>query len=159
MITKRPDLAIEAFNASGRKLIVVGQGNMLNDLMKIAKSNIQFMGRLEDSQIQGLVSQCKALIFPGLEDFGIIPVEVMSSGRPVIAYGQGGILDTVIDGQTGIFFPEQTVTSLNAAIDQYEKTADQFIPKNIKASTEKFSKAQFKTQFTDLIKTLQRKFR
>lgn len=154
---KRPDLAIKAFNASGRKLIVVGQGNMLNDLMKIAKPNIQFMGRLEDSQIQRLVSQCKALIFPGLEDFGIIPVEVMSSGRPVIAYGQGGVLDTVIDGQTGIFFSEQTVASLNAAIDKYEKTGDQFIPKNIQASTEKFSKAQFKTQFTDLIKKLQRK--
>ncbi|QWD33997.1 glycosyltransferase family 4 protein [Polynucleobacter paneuropaeus] len=152
---KRPDLAIEAFNASGRKLIVVGQGNMLKDLKKIAKSNIQFMGRLEDSQIQKLVSQCKALIFPGLEDFGIIPVEVMSSGRPVIAYGQGGVLDTVMDGETGIFFADQTVASLNAAIDQYENTADQFIPEIIKTSTEKFSKMQFKLKFTDLVKSLQ----
>lgn len=147
---KRPDLAIQAFNQSGRKLVVIGQGSMHEGLKKLAKPNIQFLGRLDDGAIKGYLAHCKALIFPGLEDFGIVPVEVMACGRPVIAYGQGGVLDTVVDGKTGIYFREQTAQSLNAAIDQYEKSLSQFNSQAIREWTHKFSKEQFQSQFKEL---------
>ncbi len=151
---KRPDLAIEAFNQSGRKLVVIGQGGMLEALKKKAKPNIQFLGRLDDDQIRGYLASCKALIFPGLEDFGIVPVEVMACGRPVIAYGKGGVLDTVVNGKTGIYFETQTAQALNDAIEHFEKSPNQFNPQAIREWTYKFSKEQFQSQFKELIGTL-----
>lgn len=151
---KRPDLAIEAFNQSGRKLVVIGQGGMLEGLKKLAKPNIQFLGRLDDVAIKRYLAHCKALVFPGLEDFGIVPVEVMACGRPAIAFGQGGVLDTVVDGKTGIYFREQTAQSLNEAIDQYEKSLNQFNPQAIREWTYKFSKNQFQNKFEELVDRL-----
>lgn len=151
---KKPQLAVEAFNQSGKKLIVIGQGELLDELKKMARPNIQFLGRLDDGQIKQYLSTCKALIFPGLEDFGIVPVEAMASGRPVIAYGQGGALDTVVDGKTGIYFQEQTVQSLNQAIEAFELNPDKFSPIEIKGWTGKFSKEHFKQQFQDCVDAL-----
>jgi len=151
---KRPDLAIEAFNESARKLVVIGQGGMLEALKKLAKSNIQFLGRLDDDEIRGYLTHCRALIFPGLEDFGIVPVEVMACGRPVIAYGKGGVLDTVVNGKTGIYFQEQTAQCLNEAIDQFEQSINQFNPQEIRKWTYKFSKKQFQYQFRELVSRL-----
>lgn len=144
---KKPRLAIEAFNQSGRRLVVIGQGELLDDLKKIAKPNIQFLGRLSDAEIKRYLSTCKALVFPGLEDFGIVPVEVMASGRPVIAFAEGGALDTVVSGKTGVFFEEQTVNALNEAIDWFESHQKQFNSIDIKEWTKKFSKENFKKQF------------
>ena len=118
---KRPDLLIDAFNVSGRKLIVIGGPQKLaTRLSQKASSNIKILGNTDFETLTGHMARCRALVFPGEEDFGIVPVEVMASGRPVIAYGRGGALDTVIDGKTGILFDRQTVEDLNGAIDRFE---------------------------------------
>ena len=119
---KRADLAIEAFNASGRKLVVVGAGEMRKALEKAAGPNIQFVGRIPFKDLKARFASCKALVFPGEEDFGIVPVEVMASGRPVVAYGRGGALDSFIPDATGVLFDRQTVESLNGAIDRLERS-------------------------------------
>jgi len=119
---KRADLAINACLKSGKKLIVAGAGASKKDIKKYSKSGlISFKGRVSDEEISNLYSGAKALLFPGIEDFGIIPVEANAAGCPVIAYRNGGVLDSIIDGITGIFFDEQTPDSLIDAIDRFEK--------------------------------------
>ena len=140
---KRPDLAIEAFNRNGKKLIVAGTGEELNYLESIANSNITFVGRVSDKKLRELYSNAQALIFPGIEDFGIVPLESQATGTPVIAYGGGGALETVIDGETGLFFPAQVSELLNLAIDKFEKTKTSFNPQKIKLHTQKFSQQRF----------------
>lgn len=117
---KRPDLAIEAFTRSGRKLRVIGDGPMRHALERVAGPNVVFLGNVPFPQLKQEFSRCRALVFPGEEDFGIVPVEVMATGRPVIAYGRGGALDTVVPDVTGIFFFEQSVQSLATALDAFE---------------------------------------
>jgi glycosyltransferase involved in cell wall biosynthesis len=113
---KRVDLAVEAFNELGLPLVIIGDGPMREKLQAMARDNIKFLGRQPDSVIKEYYSKCRAFIFPGEEDFGITPLEAQASGRPVIAFGKGGALETVVDGQTGVFFKEQTVESLKDAI-------------------------------------------
>jgi len=144
---KQPQLAIDAFNQSGRKLLVIGEGGMCDELKAVAKENIEFLGRLPFEQMKYHFSHCQALIFPGVEDFGIIPVEVMASGRPVVAFRAGGVLETVVEGKTGVFFDEQRPKALNAAVDRLEKDMDGFRPELIRAEAEKFSKDRFLESF------------
>ncbi|MDR2519215.1 MAG: glycosyltransferase [Spirochaetaceae bacterium] len=119
---KRADLAIEACAASGRRLVVAGAGAKPRDVRRYEKSGlITFAGRLSDAEIAGYFSRAKALLFPGIEDFGIIPVEAGAAGCPVIAYRQGGVLDTIQEGRTGIFFDQQTPASLMEAMDRFER--------------------------------------
>ncbi len=119
---KRFDLAVQACKELGKKLVVIGDGTEREKLEEIADgdNNIVFLGRQPDEVVKKYMSECKALLFPGLEDFGIAPVEAQACGRPVIAYGKGGVLDTVIDGKTGVLFEEQTVDSLKKAILKFE---------------------------------------
>lgn len=117
---KRLDLAIEAFRTSGRKLVVVGEGPDSAGLKAQAASNISFRGWVARSELEVLYNSARALIFPGLEDFGIVPVEAQAYGCPVVAFGQGGVLDSVLPEETGMFFDAQTVASLNQAISQFE---------------------------------------
>lgn len=117
---KRFDLAVQACSELGKKLVVIGEGPEREKLEKLANENVTFLGRQPDEVVKKYMSECKALLFPGEEDFGIVPVEAQSCGRPVIAYGKGGVLDSVIDGKTGIFFKEQTVESLKEAINKFE---------------------------------------
>lgn len=117
---KRPDLAIEAFTRSGRRLRVIGDGDQRRALEARAGPSVEFLGKVPFSQLKDEFARCRALIFPGEEDFGIIPVEVMASGRPVIAYGRGGALDSLLPGETGEFFAEQSVAALDAAIARFE---------------------------------------
>jgi glycosyltransferase involved in cell wall biosynthesis len=121
---KRADLAIEAFNRLGLPLVVAGTGEELKKFealnSELGTQNISFLGRVSDEKRDQLYSQAKALIFPGIEDFGIIPVEAQATGCPVIAFGQGGALETVIDGETGLFFHEQTAASLCAAVEKFQ---------------------------------------
>lgn len=117
---KRFDIAVEACSELGKKLIVIGDGPEKERLEKLAAPCVTFLGYQNDDTVNKYVSECKALLFPGEEDFGIVPVEVMAAGRPVIAYGKGGVLDSIIDGKTGVFFKEQTVGSLVDAINQFE---------------------------------------
>ena len=117
---KRFDLAVQACSELGKKLVVIGEGPEREKLEKLANENVTFLGRQPDEVVKKYMSECKALLFPGEEDFGIVPVEAQSCGRPVIAYGKGGVLDSVIDGKTGIFFKEQTVDSVKRAIEKFE---------------------------------------
>lgn len=117
---KRFDLAVQACNELGKKLVIIGDGPEKEKLEKIAGENVTFLGRQPDSVVKKYMAECKALLYPGEEDFGIVPVEAQASGRPVIAYGKGGVLDSVIDGKTGVFFKEQTVESLKEAILKFE---------------------------------------
>jgi glycosyltransferase involved in cell wall biosynthesis len=116
---KRAGLAVEAFAELGKKLIVAGAGRIAG-VSPAAPSCIEFPGKISDEKRDELYSQARALIFPGVEDFGIIPVEAQAAGCPVIAFGAGGALETVIDGKTGLFFNEPTVGSLCAAVESFQ---------------------------------------
>ena len=118
---KRVDLAIEAANRLGFPLKVIGAGPLEPELRRLATSkHITFMGHLSDEAVRQEMARCRALLFCSFEDFGLVPLEVQAAGRPVIAYGSGGALETVIDGVTGAFFQEQTVDSLCQAIRRFE---------------------------------------
>ena len=140
---KRVDLAIEAFNALGKPLVIIGDGEELGRLKKMAGPSISFLGRASFESLKLHYARCRALVFPGEEDFGIVPVEAMASGRPVIAFGKGGALDTVIDGQTGILFEAPTAQALIQAIARFEANESLFNPQALVDHARKFSKEVF----------------
>lgn len=140
---KKFDIIVKAFNKLGEPLKIVGRGIIENDLEKIANSNIELLGFVDDKQLRELYSECEALIFPQIEDFGITPLEAMAAGRPIIAYKKGGALDTIIDGKTGIFFKKQTVAELINAVEKYKKSKHKFKSKDIREHAKKFDKTQF----------------
>ena len=141
---KKMDVVVEAFNQLGLNLIVVGDGPQLAQLKQVAKPNISFRGRVADEALPGLYQNARALIFMPKEDFGIIPLEAMASGTPVIAYGAGGALETIVDNQTGLFFAEQTPAALIAAIQQFEQC--KFDPQVVRAQAQRFGAADFQQQ-------------
>jgi glycosyltransferase involved in cell wall biosynthesis len=147
---KRVDLAIKACNELGRKLILVGSGQEAKKLRKLAGETISFVENASDEQVKKLMSECLALLFPGEEDFGIVPVEAMSCGRPVIAFGRGGALDTVMDGKTGVLFGEQTVGSLKAAMERFEAMA--FDKRAIREHALKFDESVFREKIMEFVK-------
>lgn len=118
---KRIDLAVQACTLLRRRLIVIGEGPQHRRLLTQAGSTVTFAGRLPDYEVERVVSRCRALIFPGEEDFGMAPIEVAAAGRPCIAYRAGGALETVVEGVTGCFFDEQTPEALASAIEEFEK--------------------------------------
>lgn len=146
---KRFDLIIEAFNTLGKKLIIVGDGDQLNKLKKKAKSNVQFTGFLESSDVNRIISKAKAFIHIGIEDFGIAPIEAQACGTPVIAYNAGGVLETVIHNKTGILFDKQTTKSLLNAIEEFELKSFDF--KEIRSHALTFSKERFETEIKDYV--------
>ncbi|WP_081774006.1 glycosyltransferase [Ahrensia sp. 13_GOM-1096m] len=148
---KRVDLAIEAFNKSGRKLVIIGEGAELVRLKAIAGPSISFLGRVDFGVLKDHLARCRALVFPGEEDFGIVPVEAMASGRPVIAYGSGGALETVIHGSTGILFQEQTADDLADAVDMFEEHVELFVPSQIVKTVSKFAGSEFKNAIFQVI--------
>ena len=147
---KRPDLAVDAFNALGTPLVVIGEGPMLHDLRRRAAPHIRFLGRQSFDAIRDHYARCRAVVFPGVEDFGIVPVEAMASGKPVIAFDYGGARETVIDGLTGTLFRDQTAASLADAVRSFERHAG-FDSKTIKAHAENFSATVFKSRFLELV--------
>lgn len=146
---KRVDLAVEAANRLRRRLLVVGGGPERKRLEAQAGPTVQFLGRLDDEQIGDLYARCRALLFPGFEDFGIAPVEAQAAGRPVVAYGRGGATETVIDGSTGVLFGEQTVECLMRAILRLEAAAAQ--PAACRLQAEGFSSSVFRDQLKHAI--------
>jgi glycosyltransferase involved in cell wall biosynthesis len=138
---KRPDLAVRAFNDMGLKLVVIGGGEMVDEVRRIAGPTVTVMGSQPFDVLKQHYARCRALIFPGEEDFGMVPVEAMASGRPVVAFGRGGATETVVEGLTGTFFPEQTVDAISAAV---RRLADMKIdPDRIAAHADQFGREQF----------------
>jgi glycosyltransferase involved in cell wall biosynthesis len=148
---KRADLAVEACKRLGRRLVVIGEGPELRRLRRLGGPNIEFLGWQSDERLAWHYARCTALLFPGIEDFGIAPVECMASGRPVIAYGRGGALEYVIDGVTGIRFAEQTADSLAAAMIRYEAGAGTFDPSRIVEHAATFDREMFCRRFSEAI--------
>ncbi len=149
---KRIGLAIEAFNKLGRRLVVIGDGPLRKALEKKAGRNIEFLGWQSDEVLRDYYRRTRALIFPGEEDFGIVPVEVQACGRFVIAFGKGGVLETVIDGKTGLFFHEISEESLCAAVHQFEK--GNFNPEDARANAVRFGRERFKAEIKNMIQDL-----
>jgi glycosyltransferase involved in cell wall biosynthesis len=118
---KRIDLAVQACTERRKKLLVIGEGPDRTRLERLAGPSVTFVGRASDRDVERYVSRCNALIFPGEEDFGMAPLEVAAAGKPTIAYGVGGVLETIKDGVTGLFFHEHTAYDLGEAIDRSEK--------------------------------------
>jgi glycosyltransferase involved in cell wall biosynthesis len=138
---KRPDLAVEAFNAMGRRLVVIGGGEMLAAIQRLAGPTVQVLGPRPFAELRHHYARCQALIFPGEEDFGLVPVEAMASGRPVIAFRRGGAGETVVDGETGVFFDEQSVAAIVDAEQRFR--AQSFSPETCRARAEQFTTAVF----------------
>ena len=138
---KRVDLAVKAYSQSGFPLKVVGVGSEHPRLRALAGPNVSFAEWLPDEQTRELYRRCRFLIFPGEEDFGIVPLEAQACGKPVIAFGRGGALETIRDGETGVFFPEQTETALNNAVQQAQ--AVKWNRRTIRRHAEDFSIQNF----------------
>ncbi|HEV2721631.1 MAG TPA: glycosyltransferase [Thermoanaerobaculia bacterium] len=146
---KRVDLATRAAEQSGRKLVVIGGGPMLAELRARAAPNVRFLGHVPRTTVIEQVSRARSLILPGIEDFGITPLEAMAVGTPVVALGKGGVLDSVVPGATGIFFEEAEVHSLRRALDEvasrsWDRTA-------IRAHAARFTRARFEEQFRQVV--------
>jgi glycosyltransferase involved in cell wall biosynthesis len=120
---KRVDLAVECFKYREEPLLIVGDGPQLGRLKKLAGKRTEFLGLVSDEELRTLYQNCAALVFPGEEDFGLTPVECMACGRPVVALGCGGAAETVVDGETGVHFAEQSAVALDAAIDRLGQLA------------------------------------
>lgn len=141
---KRADIAVRAFNELGLELIVIGAGKSVRKLRKTAAQNVKFLGRQTSEVIRWHYGACRALVFPGIEDFGIVPIEAMACGKPVIAFRGGGALETVAEGKTGLFFDEQTPESLTAAVRCFERRMGEFNPVEIRQHAESFRAQVFR---------------
>lgn len=148
---KRMDLIVEAFShMPTRKLVVIGDGPEMNKIKSKATSNIEILGYQPNAVMQKYMSEAKAFVFAAEEDFGITPVEAQACGTPVIAYGKGGALETIIpigkDHPTGLFFYKQDVQSLVEAISKFESSSDFILPENCRENALKFSVERFRTE-------------
>jgi glycosyltransferase involved in cell wall biosynthesis len=180
---KRVDLAIEAANRMKFPLKIIGAGQDDNRLRRLAGSSVELLGWQSDSEIRQHYARCKALLFPGEEDFGIVPLEAMACGKPVIAYARGGALETVVslvlreptvrkeravgmpfracDEQypTGVFFDEQKPESLINAVEMFERHRNRFDSERIRAHVEPFDRKYFKERLRQLIESSWEDFR
>jgi len=158
---KRVDLAIEACNRLGRTLRIVGAGEEYKRLRRLAGKTVSFLEALSEDDLRDQYARCRALLFPGEEDFGMVPIEAQASGRPVIAYGRGGAVETVggfypgedvnPEEATGVFFAEQSADALVEAILAFEAVESKFSPAFIRAQAERFDVAHFKEQLGNFI--------
>jgi len=146
---KKFDLIVEVFNKIGKRMKIVGTGPDYKKIKKMAKPNVEILGRVSDKELSYLYSNCRAFVFPQIEDAGIVPLEAMSAGRPVIALNRGGSLDSLKEGITGIFFKEQNIESLSDAIFKFEKMS--FDSNKIRAHAEQFDTEIFKKNILDFI--------
>lgn len=151
---KRIDVLIRACNEMEKHLIIAGSGRELPALKKIAGKTIEFAGRVPDAELSRLYAQCRAFLFSADEDFGIVPVEAQSYGRPVIALARGGALETVIDSVTGLHFAEPTAESLKDAILRFEAVEHTFDPQRIQQHARTFDAENFKSSMSALVESL-----
>lgn len=146
---KRVDLAIEAFSGSARRLVVAGTGPDTPRLKALAGPNVTFCGEVSRSELESLYARARGLIFPPLEDFGIVPVEAQAFGCPVLAYGRGGACETVMDEETGVWFTEQTVAGLLAGLERFERL--HFEPARLYAQAQRFGAERFRRELTTFL--------
>lgn len=149
---KRIDVGIEAAVASGKKLLVIGSGPMLETLRRRSAPNVELPGSVERSRIIESLSRARSLILPGIEDFGITPLEAMALGTPVVALRGGGALETVVEGRTGIFFDEPMVESLRRALAEVESR--QWDRADLRRQAAQFSRRRFTDQFSRALETM-----
>jgi glycosyltransferase involved in cell wall biosynthesis len=148
---KRVDLAVSAFNELGLPLHIIGSGRDEHRLRRMAGPTIRFMGRTSDQEMRRQLAACRAFIFPGEDDFGLTPLEAAACGRPVIAYGAGGALHTIVAGKTGIFFQSQDSASLGAAVSGFRD--DRFDPTAIRQHALTFDTRQFRQRFLGFVES------
>jgi glycosyltransferase involved in cell wall biosynthesis len=146
---KRVDVAIKAFNELGLPLVIIGDGPEMVRLRELARPNISLIGEVSDEVLRDYYRRCRALVFPGEEDFGIVPVEAQACGRPVIAYNGGGVRETVIDGRTGLFFPQQSVGALVTAVRSFDPHA--FEPRVIRRQAQRFARQSFERRIEQFV--------
>lgn len=148
---KRVDLAIEACNQIGRRLVIIGDGPEQKNLKAIAGPTIEFRGRVSDKELAESYAKCKALLFPAEEDFGIVPVEAMSTGAPVIAFNRGGARDYVIPNVTGTFVDKQSPRSFAESMIRFERQSELFNSQKISQFARRFDERQFRAQLKTFI--------
>ena len=149
---KRIDLAISACNLLGKKLVVIGSGPEADKLRALAGPTVTMLGHVSDAEATRFAGECRALLFTGVEVFGMAPLELAAAGRPTIAYRAGGALETIIDGSTGIFFDKQDVASVAEAISRFETMS--WNPQTLRAQALRFDTSQFRRKFYDLLAAL-----
>jgi glycosyltransferase involved in cell wall biosynthesis len=148
---KRTEIAIEAFRNLDRQLVIIGDGPKMQELRRKAPKNVRFLGRTPQSEMNHWYANCRALIFPVEEDFGIVPLEAMAAGRPVIALKRGGAMETVVANRTGLFFDHQTADCLREAIENFERQEESFRPEDIRKHAERFSEEAFRAGFSRIV--------
>jgi glycosyltransferase involved in cell wall biosynthesis len=146
---KRPSIVVDAFRGLPHRLVIAGTGPALEELKRRAGPNVEFVGQLGDSDLVPLMQGCAAVIFPSRDDFGLIPVEVMACGRPVIAYGAGGALETIVPGRTGEFFSEQTADAVSTAVRNFDP--DAYDPRDIRSHAEQWREERFVSEMLDAV--------
>lgn len=150
---KRVSLAVEAFRGlPDERLVIAGDGPALPRLREVAPANVEFLGHLDDADLIPLMQRCRAAIFPSRDDFGLLPLEVMACGRPVLAYRAGGALHTVVPGKTGELFAEQTVAAIRAAVASF--SSDRYREESIRAHAEGWSSERFRARLVGAVEAV-----
>jgi glycosyltransferase involved in cell wall biosynthesis len=151
---KKLDMAIQLFNKTGKKLIIIGSGAQLDYLRSIAGPSVSVLGRKDDTVVRSYIQNCRGFILVNEEDFGIAPVEAMAAGKPVLAYGKGGALETVVPGETGEFFYEQTLESMEDGLGRMIINEPAYDAKKIRKHALRFSRKHFIAEWKKLVRDL-----
>lgn len=156
---KKIDLIVEAFSQTDKKLLVIGDGPDMGKIKSKASKNIELLGFADDKTMADLMGQAKAFVFAAEEDFGITPVEAQACGTPVICFGRGGTLETVKEGISGLYFMEQNIRELLAAVDKFEQSYDKFEPIKIRENSLKFSRTRFESEIKSYVEKKYEEFK
>lgn len=156
---KKIDLIVEAFSQTDKKLLVIGDGPDMAKIKSKAGKNVELLGFADDETMADLMGRAKAFVFAAEEDFGITPVEAQACGTPVICFGRGGARETVLDGESGLYFMEQNTKELLAAVAKFEQNYDKFEPVKIRENSLKFSRARFETEIKSYVEKKYEEFK
>ena len=156
---KKIDLIVEAFSQTDKKLLVIGDGPDMAKIKSKAGKNVELLGFADDETMADLMGRAKAFVFAAEEDFGITPVEAQACGTPVICFGRGGARETVIDGESGLYFMEQNTKELLAAVAKFEQNYDKFEPAKIRENSLKFSRARFEVEIKSYVEKKYEEFK
>lgn len=156
---KKIDLIVEAFSQTDKKLLVIGDGPDMAKIKSKAGKNVELLGFADDETMADLMGRAKAFVFAAEEDFGITPVEAQACGTPVICFGRGGARETVLDGESGLYFMEQNTKELLAAVAKFEQNYDKFEPAKIRENSLKFSHARFEAEIKSYVEKKYEEFK